>query len=61
MCIRDRNNVGYSERGNVPIEPRLSDQWFMRYPKVKEAKAAVESGAIRVWPQRWEKTYTRCV
>ncbi len=59
VAVEDyENNVGYSERGNVPIEPRLSDQWFMRYPKVKEAKAAVESGAIRFWPQRWEKTYT---
>lgn len=59
VAVEDyENNVGYSERGNVPIEPRLSDQWFMSYPKVKEAKAAVESGAIRFWPQRWEKTYT---
>ena len=59
VAVEDyENTVGYSERGNVPIEPRLSDQWFMRYPKVKEAKAAVESGAIRFWPQRWEKTYT---
>ena len=52
------NNVGFSERGGVPIEPRLSDQWFMRYPKVAEAKVAVESGAIKFWPKRWEKTYT---
>ena len=52
------NNVGFSERGGVPIEPRLSDQWFMRYPKVAEAKAAVESGKIKFWPKRWEKTYT---
>ncbi|MBE6414871.1 MAG: valine--tRNA ligase [Verrucomicrobiaceae bacterium] len=52
------NNVGFSERGGQPIEPRLSDQWFMRYPKVAEAKAAVESGAIKFWPKRWEKTYT---
>ena len=51
------NNVGFSERGGVPIEPRLSDQWFMRYPKIAEAKAAVESGAIKFWPKRWEKTY----
>jgi len=51
------NNIGYSERGNVPIEPRLSDQWFMRYPKVEEAKKVVESGLIKFWPQRWEKTY----
>ena len=56
VAVEDyENNIGYSERGNVPIEPRLSDQWFMRYPKVKEAKAAVESGAIKFWPQRWEK------
>lgn len=51
------NNVGFSERGGVPIEPRLSDQWFMRYPKIAEAKQSVESGAIKFWPQRWEKTY----
>lgn len=59
VAIEDyENNIGYSERGNVPIEPRLSDQWFMRYPKIREAKSAVESGAIKFWPQRWEKTYT---
>jgi len=51
------NNVGYSERGGVPIEPRLSDQWFMRYPKIEEAKSAVAEGLIKFWPQRWEKTY----
>ena len=27
-----QNNVGYSERGGVPIEPRLSEQWFLKYP-----------------------------
>lgn len=52
------HNVGYSERGDVPIEPRLSDQWFLKYPKIEEAKKAVESGLIKFWPQRWEKTYT---
>ncbi len=58
VAVEDyENNVGFSERGGVPIEPRLSDQWFMRYPKVAEAKAAVESGAIKFWPKRWEKTY----
>ena len=56
--IKDyENNVGYSERGNVVIEPRLSDQWFLRYPKIEEAKSVVESGAIKFWPKRWEKTY----
>lgn len=51
------HNVGYSERGDVPIEPRLSDQWFLKYPKIAEAKKAVESGQIKFWPKRWEKTY----
>ncbi len=51
------NNVGFSERGGVPIEPRVSDQWFMRYPHVKEAKEVVEKGLIKFWPARWEKTY----
>jgi len=51
------NNVGYSERADVPIEPRLSEQWFIRYPKVEEAKRAVETGIIRFSPERWTKTY----
>ncbi|MDR3144466.1 MAG: valine--tRNA ligase, partial [Puniceicoccales bacterium] len=51
------NSVGYSERGNVPIEPRLSEQWFLKYPKVDEAKRAVARGFIKFYPKRWEKTY----
>lgn len=51
------NNVGYSERGNVPIEPRVSEQWFLRYPKIEEAKRAVREGFIKLFPSRWEKTY----
>ncbi len=51
------NNVGYSERADVPIEPRLSEQWFLRYPKVTEAKRAVQKGFIKFYPERWEKTY----
>ena len=38
------NNVGYSERADVPIEPRLTWQWWLRYPRVEEAKAAVRDG-----------------
>ena len=34
------NNVGFSERADVPIEPRLSEQWFLKYPRW-EARAAV--------------------
>ena len=51
------NTVGFSERGDVPIEPRLSEQWFLKYPKVEEAKRAVENGTIHFHPDRWKKTY----
>lgn len=52
-----QNNVGYSERADVPIEPRLTWQWWLRYPRVEEAKAAVRDGAIRFHPERWSKVY----
>ena len=51
------NNVGYSERGGVPIEPRISMQWFLKYPKIEEAAAAVANGDIKFRPDRWAKTY----
>ena len=51
------NTVGFSERADVPIEPRLSEQWFIRYPKIDEAKRAVTSGIIKFHPERWTKTY----
>jgi len=51
------NNVGYSERADVPIEPRLTWQWWLRYPKVEEAKIAVRDGHIKFHPDRWSKVY----
>ena len=51
------NNVGFSERADVPIEPRLTEQWWLRYPKIEEAKAAVRDGHIRFHPERWSKVY----
>ena len=51
------NNVGYSERADVPIEPRLTWQWWLRYPRVEEAKTAVRDGHIRFHPERWSKVY----
>ncbi len=52
------STVGFSERAGVPIEPRLSEQWFLKYPKVREARAAVGEGkAIRFRPERWENVY----
>src|SRR5882757_2659396 len=45
------NNVGFSQRADVPIEPRLSEQWFLKYPAVEHSKACVEqedeSGSAR--------------
>ncbi len=51
------NNVGYSERADVPIEPRLTEQWWLKYPKIEEAKAAVRDGQIKFYPERWSKVY----
>jgi len=51
------NNVGYSERADVPIEPRLTWQWWLKYPRVEEAKAVVRDGHIKFHPERWSKVY----
>jgi valyl-tRNA synthetase len=51
------NNVGYSERADVPVEPRISMQWFLKYPCVKEAAEAVASDQIHFRPERWKKTF----
>ena len=53
------NNVGFSDRSEVPIEPRISEQWFLRYPKTKEALAVVRNHFIRFFPAHWEKVYTQ--
>ena len=36
------NKVGFSERADVPIEPRLSDQWFLKYPSLEKSRACVD-------------------
>jgi len=53
------NNVGFSDRSDVPIEPRISEQWFLRYPKTKEALTAVRDHLIRFFPAHWEKVYAQ--
>src|SRR5262245_57544709 len=53
------NNVSFSDRSNVPIEPRISEQWFLRYPKTKEALAVVRDHLIRFFPTHWEKVYAQ--
>jgi valyl-tRNA synthetase len=52
-----QHNVGYSERTGVPIEPRLSEQWFLRYPQVDRTLDAVRSGEIQFRPERWVKSF----
>jgi valyl-tRNA synthetase len=52
------HKVGYSERGNVPIEPYASEQWFMNMTEmVKPALKAVRDGKIHFHPDHWTKTY----
>jgi valyl-tRNA synthetase len=57
------NNVGFSERADVPIEPRLSEQWFLKYPSVEASKACVAQpgseapAPMRFFPDRWAKVY----
>jgi valyl-tRNA synthetase len=52
------HNVGYSQRSHVPIEPYLSEQWFLKYPSVEPSTKAVEEGHMGFHPDRWSKTYS---
>lgn len=52
-----QNNVGYSERAGVPIEPRLSEQWFLKYPSVQASQDVVAKGEMKFYPDRWAKVY----
>ncbi|MGO8699398.1 MAG: valine--tRNA ligase [Limisphaerales bacterium] len=51
------HRVGHSQRSNAPIEPYLSEQWFLRYPSIGPSTTAVENGQIQFHPERWSKTY----
>jgi valyl-tRNA synthetase len=51
------NNVGFSERADVPIEPRMSLQWFLKYPRAEAAKVSVAEEFIKFHPARWAKVY----
>ena len=52
------NKVGYSERGHVPIESYMSEQWFMKMSDLaKPALDAVNNGEIKFHPDHWTKTY----
>jgi valyl-tRNA synthetase len=52
------HNVRACYRCETVIEPRLSDQWFVRMqPLAKPALEAVRDGTIRILPERWEAVY----
>jgi len=50
--------VRHCYRCDTVVEPRLSDQWFVKMePLAKPALDAVRDGAIRILPERWEAVY----
>lgn len=52
------NKVGFSERTDVPIEPKLSMQWFLKMEELaKPALEAVMSDTIQLYPPKFKNTY----
>ncbi|MGZ8143682.1 MAG: valine--tRNA ligase, partial [Methylosarcina sp.] len=52
------HSVPHGDRSGVPIEPFLTDQWYVRVePLAKPAIAAVENGDIKFVPDNWKNTY----
>ena len=52
------NKVGFSERTNVPIEPKLSMQWFLKMEHLaKPALEAVMNDDIKFYPAKYKNTY----
>ena len=50
--------IGYSERTNAVIEPKLSKQWFLKMDDLaKAALESVESGRIKLIPEKYRNTY----
>src|SRR6056300_39871 len=53
------HKVGTSERTKAVIEPRLSDQWFLKTEAIAKPalEAVLESGAIELVPEKFKNTY----
>lgn len=52
------NKVGYSERTNVVIEPKLSMQWFLKMEHLaKPALDAVMNDDVKFYPSKYKNTY----
>ena len=53
-----KHNVGVCYRCHTTIEPRISDQWYVKMePLAKPAIEAVQKGEVKFNPQRFEKIY----
>lgn len=53
-----RHAVGHCYRCHTMVEPRLSNQWFVRMkPLAKEGIEVVRTGKIKFYPPRWTKVY----
>lgn len=56
--IPHEHNVGHCQRCGTTIEPRLSEQWFVKMTELAERPIkAVSTGELNFTPERWEKTY----
>jgi valyl-tRNA synthetase len=52
------HQVGHCYRTGVPIEPLLSEQWFVKMkPLAEKALKVWEDGQVVFYPRRWENTY----
>ncbi len=52
------NKVGFSERTNVPIEPKLSTQWFLKMQHFADiALAPVMDDEVEFYPKKYKNTY----
>ena len=52
------NNVGKSERTKCIIEPKLSEQWFLKMDEIsKPALNAVMSDEVKLYPKKFKNTY----
>jgi valyl-tRNA synthetase len=52
------HSVPYGDRGGVPLEPLLTDQWYVDAKTLAQpALAAVREGKTRFVPKQWENTY----
>ena len=52
-----RTTSATASAADVPIEPCLSEQWFLKYPSVEKARAVVATGEMKFYPERWAKVY----